>query len=59
MDTCKGEVRGIYMSIEAYEEREKMLLHRAGILAAEAARLAGESTFTQEDMDAKVEALLK
>lgn len=59
MDTCKGEVRDIYMSIEAYEEREKMLLHRAGILAAEAARLAGEPTFTQMDIDAKVEALLK
>ena len=29
------------MSIEAYEEREKMLAHRVSILAAEAARLAG------------------
>ena len=39
--TNKGEADGVYMSIEAYEEREKMLAHRAGILAAEAARLAG------------------
>ena len=35
--TNKGEADGVYMSIEAYEEREKMLAHRASILAAEAA----------------------
>ena len=46
------------MGIEAYEEREKMLAHRAGILAAEAARLAGAPVFSQEDLDARVEALL-
>jgi len=46
------------MSIEAYEEREKMLAHRASILVAEAARLAGASAVTQESLDAKVEALL-
>ena len=46
------------MSIEAYEEREKMLAHRATILAAEAARLAGAPTYTQEEMDTKVEELL-
>ena len=32
--TNKGEADGVYMSIEAYEEREKMLAHRASILAA-------------------------
>ena len=46
------------MSIEAYEEREKMLAHRASILAAEAARLAGAPAVTQEALDAEVEALL-
>lgn len=56
--TNKGEADGVYMSIEAYEEREKMLTHRAGILAAEAARLAGTSAYTQDDMDARVEELL-
>jgi len=56
--TNKGEADGVYMSIEAYEEREKMLNHRASILAAEAARLAGAPVFTQEHLDAKVEALL-
>ena len=54
----KGEADGVYISTEAYEEREKMLAHRASILAAEAAHLAGAPSFTQEDLDAKVEALL-
>lgn len=56
--TNKGEADGVYMSIEAYEEREKMLAHRATILAAEAARLAGAATYTQKEMDTKVEELL-
>lgn len=56
--TNRGEADGVYMSIEAYEEREKMLAHRAAILAAEAARLAGAPTYTQEELDARVEAML-
>ena len=56
--TNKGETDGVYMSVGAYEEREKTLAHRASILAAEAARLAGAPTFSQEDLDARVEALL-
>ena len=56
--TNKGEADGVYMSIETYEEREKTLAHRASILAAEAARLSGAPTFTQEDLDARVEAPL-
>lgn len=56
--TNKGEADGVYMSVEAYEKREKMLAHRASILAAEAARLAGAPTFSQEDLDARVEELL-
>lgn len=50
--------KGVYMSVEAFEEWEKMLAHRASVLAAEAARLAGVSTFTQEDLDEQVETLL-
>lgn len=46
------------VSIENREEREKMLAHRATILAAEAARLAGAPTYTQDELDARVEALL-
>ena len=56
--TNKGEADGVYMSIEAYEEREKMLAHRASILAAEASRLAGAPTYTQQELDTKVEELL-
>ena len=56
--TNRGEADGVYMSIEAYEAREKMLAHCASILAAEAARLAGAPTFTQEELDTQVEALL-
>ena len=52
--TNKGEADGVYMSIEAYEEREKMLAHLASILAAETARLAGAPAVTQEALDAKV-----
>ena len=56
--TNRGEADGVYMSIEAYEEREKMLAHRASILAAEATRLAGAPTYAQEELDARVEAML-
>ena len=42
------------MNIEAYEEREKMLAHRAGILAAETERLAGAPTYTIDDVRAKL-----
>lgn len=56
--TNRGEADGVYMSIEAYEAREKMLAHRASILAAEAARLAGAPTYTQEELDVKVEEML-
>ena len=38
------------LSIEAYEEREKMLAHRASILAAEVSRLSGEPTYTSEQV---------
>lgn len=40
--TNKGEADLVVLSIEAYEEREKMLAHRASILAAEVSRLSGE-----------------
>lgn len=44
--TNKGQADGVYMSIEAYEEREKMLAHRTSILAAEVERLAGAPAHT-------------
>lgn len=49
-ETEEGEPDGVYMSISAYEEREKMLAHRASILAAEAQRLAGAPMLTPEQL---------
>lgn len=53
--TNKGQADGVYMSIEAYEEREKMLAHRASILAAEAERLGGAPSYTVDDVRAELE----
>lgn len=53
--TNKGEADLVVLSIEAYEEREKMLAHRASVLAAEISRLSGEPTYTP----GQVRAMLK
>ena len=42
----------VILSIEAYEEREKMLARRVSILEAELSRLNGEPTYTAEQVDA-------
>ena len=55
--TNKGEDDGVYMSMAAYEEREKMFRHRDMIYEAEAARLSGAPTYTAEDIRAELEAL--
>lgn len=55
--TNKGEDDGVFMSMEAYEEREKMFRHRDLIYAAEMSRLNGERIYTAEEMDEKMEAL--
>ena len=55
--TNKGEDDGVFMSMAAYEEREKMFRHRDKIYAAELSRLSGEPTYTQEQIDARMEAL--
>ena len=47
--TNKGEADLVVMSVTAYEEREKMLEHRASILEAEFARVAGAPTYTVEE----------
>ena len=49
-----GHADGGHMTIEAYEEREKMLAHRASILAAEAERLAGAPTHPVDDVRARL-----
>ena len=50
--TNKGEADLVILSIEAYEEREKMLAHRVSILEAELSRLNGAPTYTAEQVDA-------
>ena len=52
--TNKGEADGVFMSVEAFEQREKMLAHRASILEAELARLSGSPTYSIEDIRARL-----
>ena len=48
--TKNGEGDLVVMSVEAYEERDKVLKHREAVLEAELSRLSGEPTFTIEEM---------
>ncbi|WP_217957708.1 type II toxin-antitoxin system Phd/YefM family antitoxin [Acutalibacter muris] len=57
--TNKGEDDGVFMSMEAYKEREKMFRHRDQIYAAELSRLNGEKTYTAEEMHERMEALFR
>ena len=57
--TNKGEDDGVFMSMEAYEEREKMFRHRDMIYAAEFSRLNGDPACTAEEMHEKMETLLR
>lgn len=57
--TNKGEDDGVFMSMAAYEEREKMFRHRDKIYAAEFSRLSGEPVYTQEQMDDRMEELFR
>ena len=57
--TNKGEDDGVFMSMEAYEEREKMFRHRDQIYASELSRLNGEKTYTAEEMHERMEALFR
>lgn len=55
--TKNGEDDGVYMSMEAYEEREKMFRHRDAIYAAEFSRLSGEPTLKPDEVRSRMEAL--
>ncbi|MDD2401544.1 MAG: type II toxin-antitoxin system Phd/YefM family antitoxin [Clostridia bacterium] len=48
--TKNGEGDVVVMSIDAFEQREKMLEHRAKILEAELLRLSGESTYSVDEV---------
>lgn len=55
--TNKGEDDGVFMSMAAFEEREKMYRHRDMIYAAEMSRLNGDPVYTPEELDTQMEAL--
>lgn len=57
--TNKGEADVVVLSMEAYEEREKMFRHRDLVYAAEISRLNGEPTYTAETVDARMEELFR
>lgn len=48
--TKNGEGDLVVMSIEAFEEREKMLSHREKVLEAELSRLANDPTYSVTDI---------
>ncbi len=48
--TKNGEGDLVVMSVEAFEEREKILKHREAVLEAELSRLSGEPTLTVKEM---------
>ena len=52
--TNKGEADLVLLSVDAYEEREKMLDHRASILEAEFSRLAGAATYSVEEVRSRL-----
>jgi len=52
--TDKSEVDWDVLSVEAFEEREKTLNHRASILEAECARLGSAPTYSVEEIRARL-----
>ena len=57
--TNKGEDDGVSLSMEAWEEREKMFRHRDRVYAAEMSRLSGEPVCTPEELDKRMESLFR
>ena len=55
--TKNGYGAMVIMSMETYEEREKMFRHRDAIYAAELSRLSGEPVCSQSELDARMEEL--
>ena len=50
--TKNGEGDAVFMSVDAFENREKVLQHRAAVLEAEFSRLNGAPTYSVEDVRA-------
>ncbi|MBN1552233.1 type II toxin-antitoxin system Phd/YefM family antitoxin [bacterium] len=55
--TNKGEADIVVLSMDAYEEREKMFHHRDLIYEAEFARLSGAPIYSSDDIRAELELL--
>lgn len=55
--TSEGEDDAVFMSMETYEEREKMFRHREMIYEAVFSKLNGENTYTPDEVDARMEVL--
>ena len=49
--TINGTGDGVFMSLEAFEQMEELLLMRSRVLAAENARIHGAKIYTQEELD--------
>ena len=52
--TKNGEGDIVLMSVDAFENREKVLQHRAAILEAEFSRLGGEPTYSVDEIRRKL-----
>lgn len=52
--TKNGEGDIVLMSVDAFENRERALQHRAAILEAEFSRLSGESSYTVDEIRCKL-----
>ena len=52
--TKNGEGDIVLMSVDAFENREKVLQHRAAILEAEFSRLNGEPTYSVDEIRRKL-----
>jgi len=55
--TNKGEADLVVLSIDAFEEREKMFRHRDKVYEAEVSRLNSMPTYSPEQIHAELEAL--
>ena len=52
--TKNGEGDVVLMSVDAFENREQVLQHRAAILEAEFSRLNGEPTYSVDEIRRKL-----
>lgn len=52
--TINGTGDGVFMSLDAFEQREELLLMRSRVISAESARLSGAKTYTQNELDERI-----